>query len=61
MGWPRLAYYNAVEQNLTGRFAALKDVASAARQKYQLHSDAYAASGLPVLVHLNGFAMVRLK
>jgi hypothetical protein len=35
--------------------------ASAARWKFQLRPDDQAASGLPVLVHLNGFAMVRLK
>jgi hypothetical protein len=34
---------------------------SAARWKFHLHSSGQAASGLPVLVHLNGFARVRLK
>jgi hypothetical protein len=34
---------------------------SAARRKLRPHAPPHAASGFPVLVHLNGFAMVRLK
>jgi hypothetical protein len=43
------------------RGAAGASVPSAARWKFHLHSSGQAASGLPVLVHLNGFARVRLK